>query len=77
MNSREPLPHPNVPLYGAAWELVMTHSETVMIRDGSQFRPVRVEMEVDMEVIAQKAMTAITKKIEALDGALKCRVKVL
>ena len=54
----------------------MTHSETVMVRDGSEFRPVEVQLEVDVDVLAQKAMTALTKKIEALDGALKCWVKV-
>ena len=55
----------------------MRHSETVMVRDGSKICAVKVELEVDVDVLAQKAMTSIRKKIEALDGALKCRVKML
>ena len=53
----------------------MTHSETIMVRDGSQFRSVHLEVELDLDVLAQRAMTAISKKIEALDGAIKVRVK--
>ena len=53
----------------------MTHSEIVTIRDGGQFRPVQVDLELDLEELAQKALRAMNQRLEALDGALKCRVK--